>query len=115
MRVFRFLALINIFISVSIIYYMNYINNMEFYPNILFDEVPKTPIKKLYEVMMKQLNLSHMFTKCNTCLLNNYNVNLGTVSGTVDSTVDVSTGTTGITVLSACISSSISINMLSYS
>ena len=31
-------------------------------------------IKKLYEIMMKQLNLSHMFTKCNTCLLNNYNV-----------------------------------------
>ena len=25
---------------------------------------------------MKQLNLSHMFTKCNTCLLNNYNVDL---------------------------------------
>ena len=60
--------------------FMNYINNMEFYPNILFDEVPKIPIKKLYEVIMKQLNLSNMFTKCNRCLLNNYNVDLNITS-----------------------------------
>lgn len=50
----------------------NYINVTEFYPNILFEKIPRMPLYKLYDTMVDKLNLSNLFITCKRCLLNNY-------------------------------------------
>lgn len=52
--------------------YRTYLDMTEFYPNMLYEKIPRIPLYKLYDVMVDELNLSYLFTICQRCLISNY-------------------------------------------